>query len=67
MEIGRGCLVLEEQEETIEAIRRQIISGNSCKLWNNNSLPFVNVSSICLHALTSISQAFWPIGRYFST
>jgi len=66
MEIGRGCLVLE-QEETIEAIRRQITSGNSCKLWNNNSLPFVNVSSICLHALTSISKTFWPIGQYFST
>jgi predicted metal-dependent phosphoesterase TrpH len=67
MEIGRGCLVLDEQEETIEAIRHQIMSGNSCKLWNSNSLPFVNVSSICLHALTGISQAFWPIGRYFST
>ena len=66
MEIGRGCLVLEE-EETIEAIRRQIVSGNNNKLWNSSSLPFVSVSSICFHALTGISQAFWPVGRYFST
>ena len=66
MEIGRGCLVLEE-EETIEAIRRQIVSGDNNKLWNSSSLPFISVSSIFFHALTGISQAFWPVGRYLST
>jgi hypothetical protein len=66
MEIGRGCLLLEHAN-TVEDIRRQIMSNKARVMRADHFLPFINIPSFFFHAFTSLSQIFWPIRQYFHT
>ncbi|MFX1521283.1 MAG: PHP domain-containing protein [Promethearchaeota archaeon] len=66
MEIGRGCLLLEHAD-TVEDIRKQIMSNKVSVMRAGHFLPFINIPSFFFHAFTGLSRFFRPIRQYSQT